>query len=78
MDSTDSNDSNASRIVATMSALAALSLAFMTLRLFCKKHYGKIFGWDDYILVCSWVIQSSHGNPFLCPLEFHNLPSRFD
>ncbi|KAK3303461.1 uncharacterized protein B0T15DRAFT_504680 [Chaetomium strumarium] len=56
----DNTESNASRIVASMSGLAAMSLAFMTLRLSCKKHYGKIIGWDDYILVCSWIFLAAY------------------
>ncbi|KAK4241732.1 hypothetical protein C8A03DRAFT_40827 [Achaetomium macrosporum] len=55
-----STDSNASRIVSCMSAMVAMSLGFMTLRLFCKKYYGKIFGWDDYILTCSWLFLASY------------------
>ncbi|KAH8800607.1 hypothetical protein F5884DRAFT_757460 [Xylogone sp. PMI_703] len=38
-----------------MATMAAVSLAFMTLRLVCKGRNGRMFGWDDYTLAFPWA-----------------------
>lgn len=48
-------DSSAPRLLTSLAILAAMSLFFLTLRLWCKQRYGKRISWDDYIMACSWV-----------------------
>lgn len=52
------DESNAPRLISCMSVMAAMSLLFMVLRFWCKKRYNKVIGWDDHILVISWVCSS--------------------
>ncbi|KAH7146106.1 hypothetical protein EDB81DRAFT_842367 [Dactylonectria macrodidyma] len=48
-------DTTAPRIMTTMWVMTGVSAIFMSLRFFCKHRYGKATGWDDSILVFSWV-----------------------
>ncbi|KAK3684140.1 hypothetical protein B0T22DRAFT_354499, partial [Podospora appendiculata] len=49
-------ETNGPRIVTSLTVMTGVSLLLMVLRFFCKARYGKKFGWDDHLLLASWII----------------------
>ncbi|KAF2679290.1 hypothetical protein K458DRAFT_314560 [Lentithecium fluviatile CBS 122367] len=49
-------ETRAPMILASLWVMSGVAFLFMGLRFFCKGHFGKRFGWDDYILTVSWVL----------------------
>jgi len=48
-------DSKGPELQRVMAAMITVPFAFMALRFYCKMGSNKKFGWDDAVLLLSWV-----------------------
>ena len=46
---------NGAAINGGMWIMTILPLLAISLRLYCKSKLGRVFGWDEYVLITSWV-----------------------
>ncbi len=51
----DSGPSKALELQRVMAAMITVPFAFMALRFYCKLGTSRLFGWDDAVLLLSWV-----------------------
>ncbi|KAF9699560.1 hypothetical protein EKO04_002643 [Ascochyta lentis] len=49
-------DSNGTKTLVALWALTIIPLVFMLLRFYCKSKYSKPYGYDDMLLVGSWIL----------------------
>ena len=52
-------DSKAPVLVRVMVAMITVPFVFMALRFYCKLGTTRRFGWDDAVLLLSWVCEKS-------------------
>ena len=61
-------DSKAPELQRVMAAMITVPFTFMALRFYCKVRSSRKLGWDDAVLVLSWVRPPS---PWACSLSSH-------